>query len=66
MLIDVNLGFPRMAGWVPLLQQGHGFADIVRELITTYGCDRNAVIGVSRSCLESCWVAVALCLIDVL
>ena len=31
------------AGWTGVLVAArYGFADIVRELITTYGCDRNA------------------------
>ena len=35
-------------GWTGVLAAArYGFADIVRELITKYGCDRNAVIGVS-------------------
>ena len=64
MLIDLfQFVFPK-DGWTGVLTAArYGFADIVRELITTYGCDRNAVIGVSWACLESCKVAVPLCLI---
>ena len=41
------------AGWTGvLLAARRRFADIVRELITKYGCDRNAVHGVSETCLQ--------------
>ena len=40
-------------GWTGvLLAARRRFADIVRELITKYGCDRNAVHGVSETCLQ--------------
>ena len=40
--------FPK-AGWTGVLVAArHGFGDIVRELITKYGCDRNAVIEVYK------------------
>ena len=36
------------SGWAGVLAAArYGFADIVRELITKYGCDRNAVKDVS-------------------
>ena len=51
-------------GWTGLLVAArYGFANIVRELITKFGCDRNAVVEVSGPCPhpgEQC------CLTDVL
>ena len=39
--------FPK-SGWTGVLVAArYGFADIVRELITKFGCDRNAVNEVS-------------------
>ena len=51
-------------GWTGVLAAArYGFADVVKELITKFGCDKNAVIEVSGPCpqpMEHC------CLTDVL
>ena len=37
------------SGWTGVLVAArYGFADVVRELITKFGCDRNAMIEVSK------------------
>ena len=42
--------FPK-SGWTGVLAAArYGFADVVRELITKFGCDRNAVKEVSCVC----------------
>jgi len=47
------------SGWTGVLVAArYGFADVVRELITKYGCDRNAVVGVSWSCQQLEYVLV--------
>ena len=48
-----QIHFPKN-GWTGVLVASrYGFADIVRELVTTYGCDRNAVKVVSGSIVMS-------------
>ena len=43
-----NFNSPIKSGWTGVLVAArYGFADIVRELITKFGCDRNAVKEVS-------------------
>ena len=43
-----NFNSPIKSGWTGLLAAArYGFAGVVRELITKFGCDRNAVKEVS-------------------